>query len=248
MTAQLGELNFRALMDKTRFVETLLLFWNQLKHNFSRLLWELANRLLEAGQLVLNFLFSAILFFTALFYLLSARDSSSFKPFKWFLFIFPTDGPRQLVEQSISQAINEVLLSLFKLCLFHGLWTYLTLTLLGVRIVYISTLLTIVVVVLPVMGPYWACLPACLELWLVSGKWVHAVVLFGLHFVANWVIDPKIYSESSGHYYVTGLSVVGGVYFLGVEGALVGPMLLCVVIFLHKILNELLNNNNNVET
>jgi hypothetical protein len=109
-------------------------------------------------------------------------------------------------------------------------------------------------------------LPACLELWLV-GKPVHAVVLFCLHMAAAWYIDPKIYSEvrttagvsadvimslnqkhcygtrqiKMGHYYVTGLAVVGGLYFLGLEGVIIGPTVLCVLLFLYKILNKRLN-------
>jgi hypothetical protein len=130
-------------------------------------------------------------------------------------------GTRVMVQEAITQAINEVFLSLVKISIFHALWTWLTLTILGVRIVYISTFLTLLFVIFPVIGtralpttrrvdpctlshrlfffffgtgPYWVSLPACLELWLV-GKPVHAVVLFCLHMAAAWYIDPKIYSE-----------------------------------------------------
>jgi hypothetical protein len=44
----------------------------------------------STSQRVFNFLFSVILFFTTLFYLLVASDDrGSYIPFKWFLFIFP---------------------------------------------------------------------------------------------------------------------------------------------------------------
>lgn len=217
--------------------------WNYLKFNFTLLLGWLLNTLWSTSQRVFNFLFSVILFFTTLFYLLVASDDrGSYIPFKWFLFIFPKDGgTRVMVQEAITQAINEVFLSLVKISIFHALWTWLTLTILGVRIVYISTFLTLLFVIFPVIGPYWVSLPACLELWLV-GKPVHAVVLFCLHMAAAWYIDPKIYSEiKMGHYYVTGLAVVGGLYFLGLEGVIIGPTVLCVLLFLYKILNKRLN-------
>jgi predicted PurR-regulated permease PerM len=57
-----------------------------------------------------------------------------------------------MVQEAITQAINEVFLSLVKISVFHALWTWLTLTVLGVRIVYISTFLTLLFVIFPVIG------------------------------------------------------------------------------------------------
>ena len=40
----------------------------------------------------------------------------------------------------------------------------------------------------------------------------------------------------SSHHYVTGLSVVGGLYFFGVQGVLIGPMLVCALLVFRKII------------
>jgi Na+-transporting methylmalonyl-CoA/oxaloacetate decarboxylase gamma subunit len=63
-------------------------------------------------------------------------------------------GTRVMVQEAITQAINEVFLSLVKISIFHALWTWLTLTILGVRIVYISTFLTLLFVIFPVIGTH----------------------------------------------------------------------------------------------
>lgn len=57
-------------------------------------------------------------------------------------------------------------------------------------------------------------------------------------------VDKAIYSEIKvGHPYLSSLAFAGGVYCLGSEGAIIGPIILCLFIVIGKLIT-----NTNVST
>jgi len=95
----------------------------------------------------------------------------------------------------------------------------------------------------PILMPYWAAFPAVLELWLIQGQWTKALIMLLAQMAPMSAVDTQIYSEikGGGHPYLTGLAVAGGIFYFGVQGAIMGPMILCCVFVAINVGSSFLN-------
>ncbi|KAL0269708.1 UNVERIFIED_CONTAM: hypothetical protein PYX00_007348 [Menopon gallinae] len=206
--------------------------WIILKGNmnlFFHFFFATVSIILGGGTAVLNFAVSVIVFLTALFYLLSS-SGALYKPVDLLSNFSPISGNKLGV--AFEAAVNGVFKASFKMALFYGLWTWLIHNLFHVRIVYLPSVLAAILGAVPFLGTYWASVPAVLDLWLAQHKGMQAIILFVFQCLPVSFVDAAIYTEikGGGHPYMTALAIAGGVFCMGIEGAILGPVLLCCLL------------------
>ncbi|KAJ8945745.1 hypothetical protein NQ318_012067 [Aromia moschata] len=226
-------LNLNALVEFAKqnigtLLSVLESVWGIVKGNISLILGSFStflSAILGGGTAVLNFILNVVVFLTTLFYLLNS-SGDLYKPVE-LLTKFSPSGRR--FGHALEGAVNGVFLASFKMAAFYGLWTWFIHNLFGVKIVYLPSAFATILGAVPFLGTYWACVPAILDLWLAQDRGVSAILLAACQFLPTSVVDTTIYKEirGGGHPYLTGLAIAGGIFCLGVEGAIIGPMLLC---------------------
>lgn len=225
--------------------------WIVLKGNLTVLFGAITaviSLLLGGGSALLNFLINFIVFTTALFYLLSS-SGDQYKPVEVVNRLFPSHSQNKF-GIAVEEAINGVFAASFKMMFFYGLYTWLIHTLFEVNIVYVPSVIAAMFGAVPFLGAYWASFPAILELWLVQGKTKKAFLMLLFSILPTSFVDSTIYSEikGAGHPYLTGLAIAGGVFYLGFEGALFGPMLLCCLFVVINVYGSIIQENPDTKT
>ncbi|XP_066249575.1 transmembrane protein 245 [Euwallacea similis] len=179
---------------------------------------------LGGGTAVLNFILNMVVFLTTLFYLLNS-SGEYYKPVE-LMTKFSQGGKR--FGHALEAAINSVFSASLKMAAFYGLWTWFIHNLFNVQIVYLSSAFATILGAVPFLGTYWACVPGILDLWLSQDRWICALLFATCQFLPTYIVDATIYKEiKGGHPYLTGLAIAGGIFCMGMEGAIIGPMLLC---------------------
>lgn len=85
----------------------------------------------------------------------------------------------------------------------------------------------------PIVPPYAVAVCGAIELFVVRGEGAATLCFLLASLAPVGFADATFYREvRSSHPYVTGLAVVGGMYWLGLQGAVIGPIILCCFLVL----------------
>ena len=78
----------------------------------------------------------------------------------------------------------------------------------------------------------------------------HALLFMEVYHLTSPMIivlyNDVLFIYRRGHPYLAGLAIAGGIYFAGLEGALIGPILLCCLLFVMECCGAMFSNRDNL--
>jgi len=179
-----------------------------------------------------------ILLFTFFFSLL---ESEKFRDYFSIVFPFPKEYQNKFYEK-FNQITNSVLYGQFIVGIAQGLIAGIGYFVLGIPKALLLTIVTMIVGIIPVIGPWLVWIPVDIYLF-VQGNTALAIglLIYGL-FVINWVdilLRPQIVaSKAEMNSAIALIGTIGGIYAFGVIGILLGPLILAYLILLIEIYRD----------
>jgi predicted PurR-regulated permease PerM len=188
---------------------------------------------LSASASVVQYLISFLLFFNMLFYLLSSESLWLDQVLTYF-----NERDKTKLRSAFGSVVQQLFTVNAKVCAFHALYTFIVFTAFDVHFPYTAAAISAVSGVVPFFPTSLLAVPAAIEC-LIRGGIAKAVTLFVLHWLGLVYADWYIFEEvANGHPAVLGLSIVAGMAAFGVQGAVLGPLLVSALVASYVLFGE----------
>eukprot|EP01029_Cantina_marsupialis_P007403 TRINITY_DN182190_c0_g1_i1.p1 TRINITY_DN182190_c0_g1~~TRINITY_DN182190_c0_g1_i1.p1 ORF type:complete len:684 (-),score=126.44 TRINITY_DN182190_c0_g1_i1:140-2191(-) len=203
--------------------------------------------ILSVGSNISSLIVSAILFLSLSYTLLTTKGDVT----SLVIAMLPVSvRQRETITNSLSDMLKSFFVVSFKLMAFNALYTWLLCSAFGIRMPFFASIVAACFSVLPCFPVILLSLVCSLQ-FVFEGHYLWAAAFFCFHHVLPTYIvgvDVLIYEEIKGsHPQITGLSVFAGISTFGLSGAIFGPLLILVGVFMYSIVSIMMDTEEESE-
>lgn len=147
------------------------------------------------------------------------------------------------IDKSFHKSIQGVFISTLEIFIYHTLLTWIIFDLCSIKFVYLLSLISGVITLVPIIAPWVILIPGNLLNFFDNEFSLIKIIVFNVtYYFLIVTVDSDIYKKNvkRSHPYITGLSFVMGMYTFGFKGMIYGPVLLCVSITVIDIIRTLI--------
>eukprot|EP01096_Ripella_sp_DP13-Kostka_P014453 TRINITY_DN6533_c0_g2_i1.p1 TRINITY_DN6533_c0_g2~~TRINITY_DN6533_c0_g2_i1.p1 ORF type:complete len:545 (+),score=229.48 TRINITY_DN6533_c0_g2_i1:56-1636(+) len=192
------------------------------------------SQVMSSLVLVANSAIDVVVFFGALFFLISTNDHIVERIFE----LLPVPKENQIyMSDTIRSHISQVFLCSFLLCISHGFVGWLLLRMMDSSFSVSGGILIGSMTLFPFLSPYIIFIPALLMAFVQNNP---ATLVYGITILLSQIglsnLDAFFYQMiPNSHPYITGLVMVLGFAKFGFSGVVVGPLLFVVLKTTHRL-------------
>lgn len=186
-----------------------------------------------------DFLLKFVIFLFVFFY--AVRDAEKLREFSSTLSPFSKQTEKRLLSE-FRNVTNAIIYGQILVGIVQGLALGLALFAFGVPHALLLTIITLFVSILPILGPFLIWAPVAAYLLIVGNVFSGIFILiYGAFFVSTIdnFLRPMILARKSNLSVVLGvIGTIGGLYYFGIIGLVLGPLILAYILILFEFYKE----------
>jgi predicted PurR-regulated permease PerM len=139
-----------------------------------------------------------------------------------------------LYNRKITAMVKSLVMGVFLIAIIQGAVMGFFYWLAGMNFIFLLTVLSMVLAMLPMVGISWLVIAIAIIALLTGNTSQALIVLFGFYGVVNWIdifLRPKLLAEEASlHFALFILAIFGGIAWAGVMGLFYGPIIMLLLV------------------
>jgi len=146
---------------------------------------------------------------------------------------------KEEINEALVKSIKGSFLCSIKIFIFHFIFTWMVFDILQLKLGFTVAIAASIFSILPFIPTWVLCIPHAIYLYFEEDNLLLAILFPVTYVMISNKVYNDIYQKSINiHPYLTGLSIVLGIYAFDVQGIIYGPLLMCITLIVIELIKK----------